>query len=167
MKKPKTSKAKWYFLLVVIISYLIVLVTNRNLFADSLKFFSNIFIQILPLFVIVFILMAISNFILTPKRITKFIGKKPKKRTWLIVAITGILSSGPIYMWYPLLADLKQKGMQPGMIGTFLYNRAIKLPFLPLILFYFSWQYVLTLTTLIFLASFVQGITLNKILSKK
>ena len=67
-------------------------------------------------------------------------------------------------MWYPFLADLKQKGMQPGLIACFLYNRAIKIPLLPAILIYFPLNFVLLLAGLMVLASLIQGIVLNKII---
>jgi len=33
---------------------------------------------------------------------------------WLIAILSGILSSGPIYLWYPLLAD---KDVQQVIVG--------------------------------------------------
>jgi hypothetical protein len=70
-------------------------------------------------------------------------------------------------MWYPLLADLKNKGLNDGLIACFLYNRAIKIPLLPLAIIYFSWQYILVLTIVMVLASVTQGILLNKIIEVK
>jgi len=58
-------------------------------------------------------------------------------KKWIFVIIGGVLSTGAIYMWYPFLADLKDKGLNYGLISCFLYNRAIKIPLLPLMVFYF------------------------------
>ena len=65
-------------------------------------------------------------------------------------------------MWYPLLADLKSKGLNSGLIACFLYNRAIKIPFLPLMIFYFSLKYVLILTVVMVFMSVIQALIINK-----
>ena len=88
-------------------------------------------------------------------------------RKWFYVIIGGILSSGPIYMWYPLLADLRSKGLNYGLIACFLYNRAIKIPLLPLAIIYFSWQYIIILTLVMITVSIMQGILLNKLMEVK
>jgi uncharacterized membrane protein YraQ (UPF0718 family) len=70
-------------------------------------------------------------------------------------------------MWYPLLADLKEKGLSHGLIACFLYNRAIKIPLLPLLIFYFNWQFVIVLTIVMIGASLIQGIFVNKLMEVK
>ena len=165
--KNKLNKIgnSWIFLIVVLIFYLIILFVDINLFNSCLKFFYNIFIKILPIFVLVFALMAITNYFVTPKFIMKYLGKKGIRK-WFFVIVGGILSSGPIYMWYPLLSDLKSKGLSYGLIACFLYNRAIKIPLIPLMIFYFSIQYVVVLMLGMIFVSVVQGILINKIFMK-
>ena len=85
----------------------------------------------------------------------------------VFVIIGGILSSGPIYMWYPLLADLKHKGLSYGLIACFLYNRAIKIPLLPLAIIYFSWRYLFILTFVMIFMSILQGLIINKLMEVK
>jgi len=75
-----------------------------------------------------------------------------------------VLSTGPIYMWYPLLADLKNKGLSYGLIACFLYNRGIKITLLPIAIFYFGWKYVLVLSLAMIFVSIIQGILLNKLI---
>ena len=75
----------------------------------------------------------------------------------------GILSSGPIYAWYPFLADLKEQGFKNSLITIFLYNRAIKLPFIPLLIYYFSWQFVILVTILMIIFSIINGIIMDKL----
>ncbi len=67
-------------------------------------------------------------------------------------------------MWYPLLADLKNKGLSYGFIACFLYNRAIKIPLIPLAIAYFSWQYILILSFTMIIMSVVQGILIDKLI---
>ena len=67
-------------------------------------------------------------------------------------------------MWYPLLAELKEKGIGYGYLATFLYNRAIKIPLLPIAIFYFGLKYVVILTIVMIFISIIQGIIINRIL---
>ncbi len=47
--------------------------------------------------------------------------------------------------------------MKSGLIAAFLYNRAIKIPLLPLMVYYFGTRFVLIFTCYIVVASIVQG----------
>ena len=83
---------------------------------------------------------------------------------WFLTIVLGIISTGPIYMWYPLLADLKEKGMSYGLIACFLYNRAIKIPLLPVMMLYFNLKYIFLLFLLMVIVSVIQGIFVDKIM---
>jgi uncharacterized membrane protein YraQ (UPF0718 family) len=165
-KKAKNISSSWYFLIIVILIYLILFILNQNLFLQSLNFFYKIILKIIPIFAIVFILMAISNYFITPKFIIKHLKEKGIKK-WFFVIVGGILSAGPIYMWYPLLGDLKNKGLNYGLIACFLYNRAIKIPLFPIAIFYFGLKYILILSGAMIIISIIQGILLNKLMGVK
>ena len=105
----KQIPGSWYFLISIIIIYLFLLILKREFFSSSLDFFYNIILKVIPIFIFVFILMVLTNYFITPKFIMKHFKKRGIKK-WFFVVIGGILSTGPIYMWYPLLADLKNKG---------------------------------------------------------
>ena len=157
---------KWYFLIMIIFAYIILLIFNKESFYSSLSFFKKILLNILPVFVTVFILMVFTNYFITQEFIIKHTRKRGIKK-WFFIIIGGILSSGPIYMWYPLLADLKNKGLSYGFIACFLYNRAIKIPLLPLIILYFGWKFVIVLSFVMITASIIQGIIINNIMEVK
>lgn len=161
--RSKKTRGALYFLVAVILVYIILAFINFNLFSSSLKFFSNLIIQIVPILILVFILMVIANYFITPKLITKHF-REPGIKKWIFIIIGGILSTGPIFMWYPLLAELKEKGIGYGYLATFLYNRAIKIPLLPVAIFYFGLKYVIVLTIIMIFVSIVQGIIINRIL---
>jgi uncharacterized membrane protein YraQ (UPF0718 family) len=82
-------------------------------------------------------------------------GRGAKK--WLFAVVSGIISTGPIYVWYPLLSDLKEKGVSNGLISCFLYTRPVKLPLLPIAIYYFGWQFVLVLVLALVAVSVIQG----------
>ena len=75
-------------------------------------------------------------------------------RQTLVAAVAGILSAGPIYAWYPMLKDLRQKGADYSLIAVFLVNRAVKPFLLPVMASLFGWAYVLMLTILTVAGSF-------------
>ncbi len=47
--------------------------------------------------------------------------------------------------------------MKAGLAATFLYNRAIKVPLLPVMVFYFGVEFVAVLMAYMIVASIVQG----------
>lgn len=161
--RSKKARGILYFLIAVISVYIILAFINFNLFLSSLKFFCNLIIQIVPILILVFILMVIANYFITPKFITKHF-REPGIKKWIFIIIGGILSTGPIFMWYPLLAELKEKGIGYGYLATFLYNRAIKIPLLPIAIFYFGLKYIIVLTVVMIFVSIIQGIIINRIL---
>ena len=67
-------------------------------------------------------------------------------------------------MWYPLLNDLQKQGVKNGFIATFLYNRAVKIPLLPVMILYFELKYVILLTAVMVLISVIQGLVVEKIM---
>jgi len=158
----KKSNKAWYFLLFVVIIYIILLFINQPVFIKSSLFFLNTLKKIIPIFILIFILMALMNYFVTPKTITKHF-KDKKIKAWVFSIIAGIISMGAIYLWYPLLAEIRDKKISNGLIACFLYNRAIKLPLLPIIIFYFGIKYVLILTIVMIIMSVVQGVLVEKI----
>ncbi|MBW2991272.1 hypothetical protein KY348_06235 [Candidatus Woesearchaeota archaeon] len=148
----------------MLIIYVILAFAKPDALMPSLKFFLNIIIKIIPIFILIFILMIVINRFVSTKKIMKYFGKKAGVKAWLAAVITGIISAGPIYLWYPLLYDLQKKGVRNGLIATFLYNRAVKLPLLPLMILYFGITYVIVLSLVMMIASVFQGLIVEKIM---
>lgn len=150
-----------YFLFSISLIYLILFIVKPNLFSKAINFFNNTIIKIIPLLIFVFILMLIFNYFIEKETIKKQL--KSSKTSWIFAILGGILSVGAIYIWYPLLKDMKSKGLSNGAIACFLYNKAIKLQLLPLMIYYFGIKYVFILTTLMIIASLIQGAIINKL----
>ena len=163
-KKRKEDKYHGiYFLGSVVFVYLLMFLFNPVNVEKSLKVSANIFIQICPALFLIILLMGIMNYFVNPKTVSKYVGEGSGIKGWLLAIFTGILSHGPIYAWYPLLKDLREQGMKIGLITVFLYNRAIKIPLLPLMVYYFGIPFVIILTGYIIIASIVQGHIIQKI----
>ena len=157
----------WYFLGFVVLIYIITLFVNLKTFLESIIFFKNILITVLPVLGLILVLMALTNYFVKPKSLSKYLGNKSGIKGWLIAIVAGIISSGPIYMWYPLLNDLQKQGMKNGLIATFLYNRAVKIPLLPLLFYYFGLVYSVVLMFVMIIVSVLQGMVIEKLLEVK
>ena len=163
MKKSEKSYTGWYFLIVVILAYIAVAFLNVGAIIPSLQFALNIIKTIFPVSVLIFSLTAIVNYFITPTRVIKHLGKSSGLKRWFFAIVGGIISTGPIYMWYPMLKELKKRGVNYGFIAAFLYNRAIKLPLIPLIIFYFGLKFTVVLTVVMIIMSIIQGIIFEEI----
>ncbi|MBW2996928.1 hypothetical protein KY349_01155 [Candidatus Woesearchaeota archaeon] len=163
MKKTEKSYAGWYFLGIVIVIYAAVALFSIDTLMKSLVFFWQIIKKVFWVFLLVFALLVVINYFIKPKTIVKHLGKKAGAKGWLIALISGIISTGPIYLWYPLLNEMQKHGVRNGYVATFLYNRAIKPALLPLFIFYFGIAYTVVLTVVMLFASILQGYVVEKI----
>lgn len=161
-KKNGQKKAKlgWYgfiFLGIVLVLYLILFFVSPEKVFRSLRVSGHILANVIPILIIVVLFMGVTNYFFKPKAIVRYLGKGSGFKGWLIAVLAGILSHGPIYIWYPFLKELRQKGMRIGLIAVFLYNRAIKIFLLPLLIYYFGAEYSIVLLIGLIIASLVEG----------
>ena len=166
MKKSEKSRAGWYFLLGVMAIYLITALFKTESVGPALQSTWSILQSVIPILVLVFIMMVITNHFVTTKLAKKYLSKASGFSKWWIALVGGVISMGPIYMWYPLLKDLKEEGASYGFIATFLYNRAVKLPLLPMMIFYFGWSFTIVLTVVMMIVSIIQGLIIEKMEGK-
>ncbi len=145
------------FLLSTLFLTLILFLINPTLITKAWPIFLRTLGQIWVVLIIVFALLFLFNLFVTPQLVKRWLGHASGVKGWLIAIVGGVLSSGPIYLWYPLLADLEEHGMRPALAATFLYNRAIKIPLLPLLIQYFGVPFTLILSGYMLLFSIVQG----------
>jgi len=127
----------------------------------ALKSSGNILLNMLMPLGLVLVLMLLLNLFLKPAYIVRFLGKGSGAKGILLPVAAGIISTGPIYVWYPLLKELREKGAGNSPIAIFLYNRAVKPFLLPVMIAYFGWEYVLILTALTILGSIPIGYSVN------
>ncbi len=164
MRKTEKSYTAWYLLLFVILMYIISFLFFRDTFFQSTSLFLSIIQKIAPVFVLVLFITFLTNWLLKPRFVVRHLGKGKGLIGWLYAIIGGILSVGPIYMWYPLLNELQKKKVKNKYLVAFLYNRAIKLPLIPMFILYFNFKYILILTAFMIFASIIQGIVVDKML---
>ena len=106
------------FLFIVLGIYLIIFLLDKVHFFSSIEFFVKTLIKLIPTLIIIFVTMFLTNYFVKPKTLAKLMGKGSGVVAWIITIASGIISTGPIYMWYPLLSELKNKGVRPALIST-------------------------------------------------
>ncbi len=152
----------WVFLISILFLYLLTLFFNKALFIKSMLYAKNVVIEVIPVLVIVFVLTFLANIWLTNKKANKLLTKKASFLQYMSAIVLGILSSGPIYMWYPLLSELKEKGLKNSLIAIFLYNRAVKIQLIPIIIYYFGLPFLLVTTFFMIIFSLINGYLVAK-----
>lgn len=158
VEKGKKEKAYGiYFLCFIIVLYLLVFVLAPVNAKKALQASWHMLVQIFPALLVIILFMALMNYLVNPKTVSKYVGKGSGIKGWVLAIFTGVVSHGPIYVWYPLLRDLRSQGMRSGLIAVFLYNRAIKIPLLPLMVHYFGIPFVVILTTSMIIGSIAEG----------
>ncbi len=145
----------------VLIIYGIVFVISPAGAAMAFRGSTGILINLMIPLSLVFMLMVFMNLFLKPTHIVRFLGKGSSSRGIIFSAAAGIISMGPIYAWYPLLKELRNKGASNSLIAIFLGNRAVKPFLLPIMISYFGWLYVALLTLFTVSGSLVAGYLVN------
>lgn len=154
--------AGWIFLLAVGGLYALTGLFDPSMVTDALSSFGSLLIRIVPVLVLVFGLLFLASLFLEKKWLARHLGKASGLGGWGLTVVCGVLSAGPLYAWYPLLGELKGKGMSGALIATFLYSRALKLPLLPLMVHYFGIAYTVALSACIIVFSVLSGLLMRR-----
>ena len=155
-QKPKMNN-QLKFLLAVIFLYLIIALLDIGIVESALINFLVMSLKIVPVLGLVFIIMVLINLYFTKERVGKYLGSKSGIKGWLYAIISGILISGPPYTLYPLLGELKKNGMKSSLLAVVLYNRNVKIPFLPAMVYYFGLNFTIILSLYIIIFSIFNG----------
>lgn len=157
----------WKFFGLVCFFYGGLFFISSELFFTSFHLFIQLFKKISYSFVFVFLFIYIFNVFISDAWIQNYLTKKIKFQHYLLIAFVGILSTGPIYLWFSYLSKMKKQGMRDDLISLFLYNRSIKLPLIPLLIEYFSFKITIIIMLLIFFFSFINAFLISYFLSDK
>ena len=160
----KNETFNMVFFALMLIAYLFVAILDFSIFTKALIFLYALTEKMVPIVLFVFFLLFIINVFIKKERITKYLGTGKGAKGWIISIIAGLTSAGPIYAWYPLLRDLKEKGVSINFIAVFLYCKGVKFPLLPILIAYFGLVYTLVLTFVMIFAAVLQGLIISKIM---
>ena len=163
----KRIKGGAKFFLLVLILYVFLLIFDYSSACAVFFDFLNMGKKIFPLLFFVFLAMIFVNLFLTEDVMKKHLGEGRGLKGFLYATVAGILVSGPPYVLYPMLAELKKKGLSDDHVAIFLYNRNVKIPFFPALILYFGFAYSIILSIYIIIFSFFNGVLLDNLLRKK
>lgn len=163
MARKPLKFAGWFFLAAILVAYGATALAKPGLAYQAIHYFLGMIEAIAPVLIMIFLLLFLTERLLTPGRTQAWLGRNSGLRGWLTALAAGILSTGPIYAWYALLAKLRSKGMRPALVAVVLYARAIKLPLLPLLSFYFGMAYTVLLSLLIAAFAILNGLAMELI----
>jgi len=172
-KKGPSEKGlnRYHLLAGVALIYGLVALANRELAQAAIVSTGQMLVKILPILLVVIVLMTVTNWIFSSDFVSRHLGQESGAKGWFYAAIGGIIVAGPPYILYPLLGDLKQKGMKDSLLAIFLYNRNVKIPFFPVLVYYFGWPFALVLSAYIILFSVLSGFLFeeksNKLIKKQ
>jgi uncharacterized membrane protein YraQ (UPF0718 family) len=57
-----------------------------------------------------------------------------------------------------MLAELRKHGMKDSLIAAFLYNRAVKIPLIPVMIYYFGWLFTALIMIYMIAFSIINGL---------
>jgi uncharacterized membrane protein YraQ (UPF0718 family) len=162
-KRKSRGLGGWVFLLLVIAAYGAVAAADARIAGKALSFAATVTYDLWPTLVIVFFLLLAADLLLEPQWIRRNLGKESGIKGWLLAAFGGVLATGPVYAWYALLGELREKGMRMSLAAVFLYSRALKLPLLPLMIHYFGFTYTFLLYLYLLVFSMISGILMLRL----
>lgn len=114
----------------------------------------------------VIILIGLIQVWLTPKQISKLIGKESGVKGMLIASIFPIVLGGSIITIFPLLVTLREKGVPNRIIIAFIVAWAGKAPLLPLEVSFLGINFAVLRIILVIPMAVILGILGEKILSR-
>ena len=156
-KKKESAYGAYIFLLSMVIVYLLVFLFDPGRTLLALQFCLEMLKKLVPILGLVSVLMLLNNLLVKPNWVKNHVGRDSGWKGVSIAVFAGILSMGPIYVWYGILQDLQKKGMCTSLIASFLYARSVKPQLLPLMIYYFGWLYALVLVIYLVIFSIFNG----------
>ncbi|MGD9141999.1 MAG: permease [bacterium] len=147
---------------IVAIAYGVIALASAEQAMAALRASWRTLLQVAPALAVAFGVMVALNLLVTSAQIKRFLGKGTKSKGALLSSVAGILSMGPIYVWYPLLKDLREKDVSDFHLANFLGCRAVKIPLLPMMAAYFGWTFTLILSGLMVVEAMVTGLLVNR-----
>jgi hypothetical protein len=160
-KPNKKMKGGVKFFMFILLLYALLFFIDYDIAKQVWINFLEMATKIIPLLVFVFVVMVITDLIFTRERITKHLGEGSGVKGWFYAVVGGVLISGPPYVLYPMLQQMKEKGLSNPLLAVFLYNRNVKIAFLPTLIYYFGFGYSVVLSFYIILFSIFNGLLIK------
>lgn len=152
----------WLFLTLVVAAYGVTALLEPDKARAAVAGFLSMLGTVTPVLLLVLGLMIVAERFFTRQRVEHWLGRDSGPRGWLLAAAVGVTAVGPVYTWYALLAQLRNNGMRTALVAVILYARAIKLPLLPVMAYYFGLPFTLVLSGWLLVFALVSGIVMQR-----
>ncbi|MBT3356456.1 permease [bacterium] len=159
--------AGWKFLITVVLLYLFVAVFDFDFARIAFLQFAETFFKVVKILLFVFGFMFIVNLFVKTETIQKHLGKDSGAKGWFYAIAGSIFVSGPPYVLFPFLGELKKQGVKDSLLVAFLNNRNVNPTFLPVMIFYFGTAFSVIVSIYVLLFSFINGWIMGKLLDGK
>lgn len=126
-----------------------------------------LFVKIFPILILVFLINLAINALVKPGTLQKHMGQDSGLLGYFYAVLSGILIGGPPYLLFPLLADFQKSGVRNAYLATFLFNRNVKIPYIPVMIYYFGLVYTVIISILLIIFSVLNGIIVEKLSSNQ
>jgi len=156
-KSEKKIGGNAKFLFLVIFIYGMTALFNPALVIEALHGFVMMLEKVIPILAFVFVILMTVNLFLKPAYIGKLLGAESGAKGWAYAVVAGMLISGPPYILFPLMREFKENGARNSLLAVFLYNRNVKIQFIPAMILYFGMKYTVILSIYIILFSLAGG----------
>lgn len=158
----KHARNAWLFFILMLLAWVAIRWLLPTAALQSVKVFSTLLINVVPALALVFLLQFLFNLCVDRAWITRHLGRGTGLAGCGVAVAAGVLATGPAYAWYPFAGELRNEGVRPGLIATFLYAVGVKLPLLPLLVHYFGLSYALALTGWMIVFALVTGVVMER-----
>lgn len=131
---------------------------------DTIVAFGNFlasFGKVLPILAVVFFVMFLGNVFLKPQMIKRHLGEDSGLKGWAAALFGSMIFSGPPFVLFPLLRELKENGMKRSLIATFLNNRNVQPAFVFAMAYYFGLPFAAAFSAVILAYAVLSGILIG------
>lgn len=154
--KRLSNGIRFFFIVVGI--YMGVGLFDGSIMATALTNSWKMLVKLMPVMGIVVIVNTLVSNFLHPDWIERHLGESSGWQGFLLVLGVSMVVPGSPFIIYPLLHELTQKGLKKSLAAVFLYNRTVKITFLPAMTLYFGIRYTVVLSFFILTAAILNGI---------
>ena len=150
--------------LVTALLLLLSLAFNRQKTAKALKTGTMMFVNLLPPFMGILMLVAVALTLVGPETIQRWLGENSGPLAYLVAALTGAITLIPGFVAYPMAGMLVKSGVAYPVIGVFITTlMMVGVVTLPLEKKFFGMKLALARNGLNFLGALLIGLALNLI----
>jgi len=126
--------------------------------AEVTKTVAKTFKDVLSIIFAIFILIGLIQVWLTPEQISKVLGKEAGWKGLALSATLPMILGGSLFVIFPLLKTLREKGARTSSVVAFLFAWSAKAPLLPLEIKFLGWHFAVLRIVLIPILAIVGGL---------